>query len=39
LFGSLGFIVLSLPGVFDVSVVEPVCDVSTGPLEGAAGRV
>jgi hypothetical protein len=39
LFGSLGFIVLSLPGVFEVSVVDPVCDVSTGPVDGAAGRV
>jgi len=36
---SLGFIVLSVPGVFDVSVVEPVWDWSTGPVEGAAGRV
>jgi hypothetical protein len=37
---SLGFIVLSpVPGALDVSVVEPVCVLSTGPVEGAAGRV
>jgi len=37
---SLGFIVLSpVPGALDVSVVEPVCVLSTGPVLGAAGRV
>jgi len=37
---SLGFIVLSpVPGALDVSVVEPVCVLSTGPVAGAAGRV
>jgi hypothetical protein len=37
---SLGFMVLSpVPGGLEVSVVEPVCVVSTGPVAGAAGRV
>jgi hypothetical protein len=37
---SLGFMVLSpVPGALEVSVVEPVWVVSTGPVEGAAGRV
>jgi len=36
---SLGFIVLSVPGAFDVSVVEPLCVESTGPVDGAAGLV
>jgi hypothetical protein len=37
---SLGFIVLSpVPGALEVSVVEPVCVLSTGPVAGAAGRV
>jgi len=36
---SLGFIVLSLPGGLEVSVVEPVWVESTGPVAGAAGRV
>ena len=37
---SLGFIVLSpVPGALEVSVVEPVCVLSTGPVLGAAGRV
>ena len=36
---SLGFIVLSpVPGALEVSVVEPVCVLSTGPVAGAAGR-
>ena len=34
---SLGFIVLSAPGALEVSVVEPVCVESTGPVDGAAG--
>ena len=38
---SLGFMLLSAPGAFEVSVVEPVpvCVLSTGPVAGAAGRV
>jgi len=37
---SLGFMLLSpVPGAFEVSVVEPVCVLSTGPVDGAAGRV
>ena len=37
---SLGFMLLSpVPGALDVSVVEPVCVLSTGPVEGADGRV
>jgi len=37
---SLGFMVLSpVPGALEVSVVEPVCVLSTGPVAGAAGRV
>jgi len=34
---SLGFIVLSLPGGLEVSVVEPVWVESTGPVAG--GRI
>jgi hypothetical protein len=37
---SLGFMVpLPVPGAFEVSVVEPVCVLSTGPVAGADGRV
>ena len=37
---SVGFMVPSpVPGGFEVSVVEPVCVLSTGPVDGAAGRV
>jgi hypothetical protein len=36
---SLGFMLLSVPGALEVSVVEPVCVLSTGPVAGAAGRI
>jgi hypothetical protein len=37
---SLGFMVpLPVPGAFEVSVVEPVCVLSTGLVAGADGRV